>query len=324
MIVSHHANGIDVLHLFSGAKVCDMALVAGALHVDLDGDGVVDRVEAHDWKTRGPNIPRCWATVHSGVNGAVEERTLSASICRGGSGINGHRAALAAGHDIRTVEVAPPTSLRRLPETANEISKPLDRMGRDAIFLNNRGEMTCYNMRDGGTRRWQIRTSADWTPDGFAKPSLSSLSMRVGGYLDLAVAVGARSIVIVNSKGYRASPDIELTTPPRAPLEIRDVDGDGLNDLVLRTQFSVYIWVQRPHAGNLPFTFLIGCLTCTMATAFAYQVSNATSASSTSRGASRFVVLRSTMLDGDEIHTDKDDDTSSSDDDDASSSGGSR
>ena len=76
----------------------------------------------------------------------------------------------------------------------------------------------------------------------------------------------------MNAKGYRASPPIEITTPPTAPLLATDVDGDGLTDVVLRAQFSVYVWLQRPRSGTLPFTFLIGALATTMAVAFAHQL----------------------------------------------------
>jgi len=275
VVVSHHAEGVDVLHLYSGVKVCEMKLKSSGLHVDLDGDGVVDHVEAHGRNSRAAeDIPHCWATVTSGV--PEEGRTLSASICRGGSGLAGHRAAQIAGRDIRAVEVVSPISLRRLPETSSELAKPLDRMGRDAIFLNNRGEMTCYNARDGEQKRWQIRTTADWTPnDDVVKPSLTSFPIRVDGYLDLAIATGASSMVIVNSKGYRATAPIELPAPPAAPLVARDVDGDGFTDLVLHTTAGVYVWIQTPRAGNLPFTFLVGALAASASLALAFRLRDA-------------------------------------------------
>lgn len=307
VVVSHHSEGVEVLHLYSGAKVCGMRLKSPGLHVDFDGDGVVDRVEAHGWNAPDVGMPRCWATVTAGLT--EERRTLSASICRGGSGLAAHRATHSEGHDIRSVEVAPPISLRRLPETSNELSKPRDQLGRDLVFLNNRGEMTCFNARDGEQRRWQIRTTADWTKDDVAHPSLAAFTAHVGGHVDLAVAVGSRSIVFVNAKGYRASPPIEITTPPTAPLLATDVDGDGLTDIVLRTQFSIYVWLQRPRSGNLPFTFLIGALATTMAVAFAHQLREARDADG--------YILRSTDVDGLEWDkfSDRDDDNDSDDDD---------
>jgi len=304
VVVSHHADGVDVLHLYSGKQICAIDLPNPGLHVDLDGDGVIDHVEAHGWKSRAENTPQCWATVTAGETPAVAKRVLSATICRGGSGMSGHRAAIAAGHDHRVVDVVPPVSLRRLPETANELARPLDAMSRDAIFLNNRGDLTCYDVRDGARRRWQLRTPAGWDNDGVVSPSLTAFSTRVGGYVDLAVAAGARSVFIVDAKGRRAAPTIELTTPPAAPLIVADVNRDGLHDLVLRTQFSTYVWIQKPKHGNLAFMFLLGCLTLVVLATFAYQLKEAHEDASAYGGKPR--IVRSTALVGDESDDDQD------------------
>ena len=195
---------------------------------------------------------------------------------------------------MRSVELTPPVSLRRLPETASEFAKGPDGLGRDLIFLNSRGEMTCFNARDGEQRRWQIRTTAEWNADGSAVPSLTSFPLHSGGRLDLAVAVGAKSIVVINSKGYRAAPPIDIPAPPVAPLIVADVDGDGLTDLVLRTQNSIYVWTQKPRAGNLPLTFLILAMAVTMVLAFARELREALANGKTT-------VVRSTSLDVDEL-----------------------
>ena len=308
VVVSHHSEGVDFLHLYSGAILCSLELKSPGLHADVDGDGVMDHVEAHGRNSVRDDLPSCWATVTSGV--ASEGRTLSASVCRGGSGLAGHRAAQAAGFDLRSVEVTPPVSLRRLPETASEFAKAPDGLGRDLIFLNSRGEMTCFNARDGEQRRWQIRTTAEWNSGGEVVPSLTSFPLHASGRLDLAVAVGAKSIVVINSKGYRAAPPIEIPAPPAAPLVVADFDGDGLTDLILRTRYNVYVWTQNPRAGNLPLTFLILAMAVTMALAFARQLREALADGETA-------VVRSTSLDVDELdardtaHPDSDSDSDS-------------
>ena len=268
-IVSHHAEGVDILHLHSGDVICSLYLKSPGLHVDIDGDGVMDHVEAHGRGSVGSDLPACWATVTSGV--PSEERALSASICRGGSGLSGHRLAQQQGYSLHSVEVTPPVSLQRVPETANELAKPMSRLGRDAIFLNSRGEMTCYDARDGEQRRWQIRTTADWNPGEDAiEPSLTSFSLHVNGKPDVVAAVGARSIVIVNAKGYRAAPPIALSVPPAGPLIVADVNGDGLNDIILRTRYTAYVWHQVPRSGSSPLAFLVTIAVVSMALAFGF------------------------------------------------------
>jgi hypothetical protein len=39
--------GIEVLHLYSGRTLCKMLLPPPGLHADVNGDGVVDHVQAH-------------------------------------------------------------------------------------------------------------------------------------------------------------------------------------------------------------------------------------------------------------------------------------
>jgi len=308
VVVSHHADGVDVLHLYSGRRICAMDLASPGLHVDLDGDGVVDHVEAHGWHSRAENVPQCWATVTTTGARGERERVLSASICRGGSGMHGHRAAIEAGFDHRHVHVVPPVSLRRLPETAAELARPLDAMGRDAIFLNNRGDLTCYNMRDGARKRWQLNTAASWHDDGVVVPSLTAFPARVGGYVDFAAAVGERSIVFVDAKGRRAAPTIDLTAPPTSALVARDVDGDGLTDIILRTRSGTYVWRQTPKRGGAPFAFLLGLLCVTVTFAFATQLKEASERASTYGGRVRLVRSTSLAADDDEDEDDDDDD----------------
>ena len=47
VIVAHQEEGIEVLHLYTGRTLCKMLLPPPGLHADVNGDGVVDHVQAH-------------------------------------------------------------------------------------------------------------------------------------------------------------------------------------------------------------------------------------------------------------------------------------
>ena len=47
VIVAHQEGGIEVIHLYSGKTLCKMAMPPGGPHADINGDGVVDHVQAH-------------------------------------------------------------------------------------------------------------------------------------------------------------------------------------------------------------------------------------------------------------------------------------
>jgi hypothetical protein len=44
--VAHLQEGLEVVHLYSGRTLCQLHLPALGLHADLNGDGVLDHVQA--------------------------------------------------------------------------------------------------------------------------------------------------------------------------------------------------------------------------------------------------------------------------------------
>jgi len=284
VIVAHQEEGIEVLHLFSGRTLCKMLLPPPGLHVDVNGDGVVDHIEAHGSAggdggghaavgADGHAVPACWAQATSGV--PAREHLFNGSICRGASGVTRHGSRHMNGEPSggyaanAHVEVAAPAVLRRGEET---VVRSLRRAVKDMVFLNSRGEVTCYT--HAGHRRWLQRTEASWARGGGDHASLTTLPLRPGGAVEVVLAVGASHATLLTPSGYKLA-SLRLPAPPIAPATIADVDGDGLHDLVLRTRTGVYCWTQRSHPGFLPFTFLLGALILGMSAAFVTQLPTA-------------------------------------------------
>ena len=89
----------------------------------------------------------------------------------------------------------------------------------------------------------------------------------------MVLAGGASAGVVLTPSGYRLNA-FRLPGKPTSALLVVDVDGDGLNDVVLRTKGGdVYAWRQRSHPGLAPFTFLLGALAVAVAAAFVTQMS---------------------------------------------------
>jgi hypothetical protein len=84
--------GLEVVHLFTGRTLCKLLLPAPGLHADINGDGVVDHIQAHGWhphansdpqgggREHQHSVPRCWATATTGL--PVREQLFNGSICR--------------------------------------------------------------------------------------------------------------------------------------------------------------------------------------------------------------------------------------------------
>lgn len=145
----------------------------------------------------------------------------------------------------------------------------------DLVFLNSRGEMTSYTHE--GTRRWQLRTDSGWARGGGATPGLVAFPLRapvvargdsvdVGDFAnarvrepEVALAVGATRATFVTPSGYVLA-TLRLPARPIAPVLVEDVDGDGLNDVVLRTERGTFAWRQKSRVGAKPFSALAGAL----------------------------------------------------------------
>ena len=162
----------------------------------------------------------------------------------------------------------------------------------DLVFLNSRGEMTSYTHE--GTRRWQLRTDSGWargrgeTPGLFAFPLRSAARAsetpraaeepfemsRDGAETEVALAVGATRATFVTPSGYVLA-TLTLPARPIAPAVIEDVNGDGLNDVVLRTERGTFAWTQKSRVGAKPFAVLAGALCLLVGGVFVAQVAHA-------------------------------------------------
>ena len=80
-----------------------------------------------------------------------------------------------------------------------------------------------------------------------------------GAETEVALAVGATRATFVTPSGYVLA-TLTLPARPIAPAVIEDVNGDGLNDVVLRTERGTFAWTQKSRAGARPFAVLAGAL----------------------------------------------------------------
>lgn len=87
-IVAHLKEGIEVIHLYTGRTLCKLHLASGGLHVDLNGDGVLDHIKAEGGyesrmqKDQRNHVMRhkCSAYVTSGI--PPKEELFNGTICK--------------------------------------------------------------------------------------------------------------------------------------------------------------------------------------------------------------------------------------------------
>ncbi|XP_078447906.1 FG-GAP repeat-containing protein [Wolffia australiana] len=286
VIVVHEKEGIEVIHLPSGRTLCKLHLPEGGLHADINGDGVLDHVQA----VGGRGVERsvvtgsmevlkpCWAVATSGV--PVREQLFNVSICphthfnifhqSGGDlswALGNHRRAVAA-DAAHSLEVATPVLLPRA-----DGHKHRKGSHGDVIFLNSRGEMTSYypGLVGGGAEwRWQLVTGASWKSAAGVVPTLAAVRLRAGDDQDVVIAAGEKEVVLV-SPGGNVVATVELPAAPTHALVVGDFDGDGLADLIIPTAGGVYGLVQTRTPGAVFFSTLVGCLVVVMGVIFVAQ-----------------------------------------------------
>ncbi|KAJ6907158.1 hypothetical protein NC651_017750 [Populus alba x Populus x berolinensis] len=289
VVVAHQKEGIEAVHLASGRTLCKLHLQEGGLHADINGDGVLDHVQAVGGNGAEKTVVSgamevlqpCWAVATSGV--PVREQLFNASICHhspfnlfqhGEFGRNFGRT------DVSSLEVATPILIPR-----SDGHRHRKGSHGDVVFLTNRGEVTSYSPGLHGhdaVWQWQILTGATWSnlpsPSGMMEggmvvPTLKAFSLRAHDNQQMILAAGDQEAAVI-SPGGSVQTSFDLPAPPTHALICEDFTNDGLTDLIVVTSNGVYGFVQARSPGALFFSTLVGCLLIVMGVIFVTQHMN--------------------------------------------------
>ncbi|CAI5957966.1 unnamed protein product [Closterium sp. NIES-64] len=292
-VIAHLEEGIEVIHLYSGRTICKLLLPDHGLHADVNGDGVLDHVQASgalgdELFTFGSEeeasevVKSCWTMALSGI--PPTQPLFNGSICRPHASLFN----LASEFQEQWNEHA--TGQQRVGVVAPILLPRRDRHRRhqrrhgDVIYFNSRGEITSYatealsSKGPHGHMRWQISTDAKWTPadpaaafDSSAPPahvpSLHAMALKAGGRPEVILAVGDNEAVFV-SPGGKILGTLALPTTPTEPIIVADFNGDRLNDLIIVTAIGPYGFVQVRQPGAMLLSSLLGCLVIVMSVIF--------------------------------------------------------
>ena len=277
-IVAHLKEGMEAIHLYTGRSICKLHLPQGGLHVDLNGDGVLDHIQV----VTGGEVPysegghhrmaECTVYATSGV--PPKEPFFNTSVCgarvwkepfsHGGGHLSSTRS------ERHRVDVAPPAFLP-IPTPKGEWTFRYGQRGM-SLFLNSRGEVTAINSR--GHMKWRVHTECTWNTEGvrFRKPhpTLKAFPLRTHAFPSGILAAGSHEAAVLSEHGNLLT-SFSLSDVPVLPLEIVDLNGDGLNDVLLISNRIVYGYIQVQNLGGRPFAMLVLCLIVAMGTIYAAQ-----------------------------------------------------
>ncbi|KAI4326101.1 hypothetical protein MLD38_031447 [Melastoma candidum] len=286
VVVAHEEEGIEAIHLATGRTICKLHLQEGGLHADINGDGVLDHVQAVGGAEQAvvsgsmDVLRPCWAVATSGV--PVREQLFNVSICRH-SPFNVFHYGEFSRHFQRAseshfVEVATPILIRKNDGNKHHAG----RSSGDVVFLTNRGEVTSYRPGvhgDDTMWQWQISTGATWSnlpsPSGMVDsgtvvPTLKAFSLRAHDTQEMILVAGDQEAAVISPSGTILA-TIDLPSSPTHVLITEDFSNDGLTDIILVTSHGVYGFVQTRQPGALFFSTLVGCLIVVMGVIFVTQ-----------------------------------------------------
>ena len=288
-LVSHGREGVDVLHLYGGARVCAVRLPASGsgTAADVDGDGVLDFVVAVSRDSshgsgsasalsRHAHSRACQGVALAGV--PPREPLWNVSICNSGRGGNGdgddgelssYFFGARGGPRTRAVDAAPPAFLR-----VRDSRGRLTAAGGLVVFATSDGTVTAARGFDG-LKRWSVRSGCSWRPLGASAvlsssatqhsapvaPTLVPFPLRTHARPAAVLVAGDRRLALVSAERGRVLASASLPSsvaPPVVPLLAVDADGDGLTDAVATTADGVFGYAQVRRPASSPEALLTG------------------------------------------------------------------
>ena len=286
VLVSHSEDAIEIIHIFSGRPVCRIPLDKNVLHVDVNGDGVIDHVHALGGtpKPTAAHVPghekigACMARVSSGIPASVH--LFNGTVCSA--------AAIKAGGPI---DVAPPATLP-VPGKHGHYASKL-RQKSFVFFFNSRGEVTAFDHRgeklftEHTGITWKQRhpnyaqdvdgsdgDSDDYDDDGGADdekrtistPTFEAFPFRRHALPSGILAAGSDTLTIMSEHGRELWSSGDFPHPPIQKIVVLDVNFDGYNDLILVTDAGLFGWTQHRAPPGTGVSALAGGMLVVMFT----------------------------------------------------------
>jgi len=305
-LVSHGREGVDVLHLYSGSRVCAVRLPASTsgTAADVDGDGVLDFVVAvsssaadSHASSSSSGVPHhehsraCQGIALAGV--PPREPLWNVSICgaNGGGGGRGGGSnsddegdfsyffGARGGPRTSAVDAAPPAFLR-----VRDSRGRLTAAGGLVVFSASNGRVTAARGFDG-LRKWSVRSGCSWRPRGASAvvsssatqhsapvaPTLVPFPLRTHARPAAVLVAGDRRLALISAERGRVLTSAALPSsvaPLVVPLLAADADGDGLTDAIATTADGVFGYAQVRRPASSPEALLTGVMVAAMAAVY--------------------------------------------------------
>nr|CAG4709902.1 unnamed protein product [Naegleria fowleri] len=275
VLVAHLSKGIQVIHLYTGRTLTQFSpLKENTVYQDINFDGMIDAAEAQI----------CKAKIESGAPNPYDT-LFRKSVCKL------HPTSFAEQFSIpflmsneqqekqsfdddddyedEQMDVVTPA----LVEHYSTEQKPQFR-ARDLIYLTSTGLVTAITFDRKNSPNGEPKFRVKWqvmSPSSFRRervlvesgaetesffPEIVAFPLRKFETHSFILAVGEKRLTVIDLFG-NIQQIIELPHPSIAPIQLVDINGDQVLDIVVTTKQGIYAYITRVHTGMSVLTFLI-------------------------------------------------------------------
>jgi hypothetical protein len=245
VLVAHLSKGIEVIHLYTGRTLCQLApLKQDAAYADLNGDGIIDVVEEDS----------CTGSILTGFPSLIEP-VFRSNICKmkGGSIAQFYLGQLEASQSNELLseeeqyESVTPAIIEYYSDSGTI---------KDALFFVESGLVTAVtpDQKEHFKIKWQSSTPSKFNKkheknDEWYFAEIRPYAVRKLEHDRYILSVGESFLTVLDLHGSTQQV-IPLPEPIIAPLLLsHDVNGDGLNDIIMITRKGVYAFRARSRTG---------------------------------------------------------------------------
>ncbi|XP_063439714.1 uncharacterized protein LOC134721003 isoform X1 [Mytilus trossulus] len=269
VVVIHNHNGLEVLNLLTGQPVTQFPLGSdGAIYIDIDYDGYVDRVSWGAEEGRSPCYVDIWRLQ------PVKEKMEGLAVCK----LFRVFFSSSWAYDEDILKKLPPILIKSISRKTGILRHllghhlPTSKQPYDIITMGSYGRVSSYDKE--GNVNWQVGTPASWSVESQDRkrevdsepeklqqymdsfyPSRQLMSLQVYGHKDAMVMSGWSNIAIVDLKEGNLLASHSLPCQPSSPLVVGDFDNDGLNDIIVTCKLG-YLGFSIHHHTNHIYTML--------------------------------------------------------------------
>lgn len=275
VMVAHLSKGVQVIHLYTGRTLTQFApLKDNTVYQDINFDGMIDASESQI----------CKAKVESGAPNPYDT-LFRKSVCKlhPTSFLEQFSASYLMQNeqqekqsmdeddeyedeqmDVVTPALVEHYSTEQIPQYRS----------RDLVYLTSTGLVTAITFDRKQSLNGEPKFRVKWqamTPSSFRRervlieigaetesffPEIVAFPLRKFETHSFVIAVGEKKMTIIDLFG-NIQQVVELPHPSISPIQLVDVNGDQILDIVISTKNGVYAYITRVHTGMSVLTFLI-------------------------------------------------------------------